>query len=105
MIRTVRGIMVMLMNKAGGSAAFGRWASSRTKTRTGARCDHVTHVSTQLPYAMTAAAVSAVSYLIAGFIPKAYIALPIAIVLMIVCLTVMRKFCGKKAAKANIKAR
>ena len=57
----------------------------------GAQCDHVTHVSTQLPYAITVAAVSFVSYIIAGFIPNAAITLPIAIVLMIATLFVMRK--------------
>ncbi len=57
----------------------------------GAQCDHVTHVSTQLPYAMTVAAVSTVSYIIAGFVPNAFIALPAAIVLMIGTLFVMRK--------------
>ena len=44
----------------------------------GAQSDHVDHVSTQLPYAITAAAVSFVSYLVAGFVPNAFIALPIA---------------------------
>ena len=49
----------------------------------GARCDHVTHVSTQLPYALTVAFVSFIAYIIAGFVPNAFIALPIAIALMI----------------------
>ena len=49
----------------------------------GAQCDHVNHVSTQLPYAITCAAVSCVSYIVAGFVPNAYIALPVAIVLML----------------------
>lgn len=49
----------------------------------GAQCNHVTHVSTQLPYAMTVAAVSFICYIIAGFVPNAIIVLPIAIVLMI----------------------
>ena len=57
----------------------------------GAQCEHVTHVSTQLPYAITAAIVSFVSYIIAGFVPKAYVVLPIAIVLMVVVLFVIRK--------------
>ncbi len=57
----------------------------------GAQCDHVTHVSTQLPYAITAAAVSFVSYIIAGFVPNAVIVLPIAVVLMIGTLLVIRK--------------
>ncbi len=52
----------------------------------GDQCDHVNHVSTQLPYAITVAAVSFVSYVIAGFLPKAWIALPIAIVLMLLTL-------------------
>lgn len=52
----------------------------------GAQCDHVNHVSTQLPYAITVAAVSFVSYVIAGFLPKAWIALPIAVVLMLLTL-------------------
>ena len=57
----------------------------------GAQCDHVTHVSTQLPYALTAAGVSAVAYVIAGFIPNAVIALPVAVILMLITLFVMRK--------------
>lgn len=57
----------------------------------GGQCDHVTHVSTQLPYALTAAGVSFVSYLIAGFVPNAWIVLPIAIVLMIATLLIIRK--------------
>ena len=66
----------------------------------GAQCDHVTHVSTQLPYAMTVAAVSFVSYIIAGLVPNAVIVLPIAIALMIVTLLVMRKLLGSGKAEA-----
>ena len=58
----------------------------------GAQCDHVTHVTTQLPYAMTAAAVSFVAYIIAGFVPNAVIVLPIAIVLMIAVLFGLKHF-------------
>ena len=57
----------------------------------GAQCDHVTHVATQLPYALTVAGVSFVSYIIAGFVPNALIVLPIAIVLMIGTLIVLKK--------------
>lgn len=64
----------------------------------GAQCDHVSHVSTQLPYAITVAAVSFVSYIIAGFIPNAFIALPIAIVLMLCTLVAAKKFWAKKMA-------
>ena len=57
----------------------------------GAQCDHVNHVSTQLPYAITAAAVSLVSYIFAGFVPNAVIALPVSVVLMLGTLVVIRK--------------
>lgn len=56
----------------------------------GAQCDHVNHVSTQLPYAITCAAVSCVSYIAAGFVPNAYIALPVAILLMLGTLVVIK---------------
>ena len=61
----------------------------------GAQCDHVTHVSTQLPYAITVACVSFVAYIIAGFIPNAFIALPIAIALMIATLIIASRTFGK----------
>ena len=63
----------------------------------GAQCDHVNHVSTQLPYAITAAAVSLVSYLFAGFVPNALIALPVSIVLMLGTLLVIRKLTARAA--------
>jgi len=63
----------------------------------GAQCDHVDHVSTQLPYALTAAAVSFVSYVFAGFVPNAWIALPVALALMIGTLTVIRMVVKRKA--------
>ncbi len=63
----------------------------------GAQCDHINHVSTQLPYAMTVAGVSAVSYIIAGFIPNWMIVLPIAFVLMIGTLFVIKAVTKKKA--------
>ncbi len=49
----------------------------------GAQCNHVNHVSTQLPYAVTVAAVSFVCFIIAGFIQNWLIVLPIGIVLMV----------------------
>ena len=62
----------------------------------GAQCDHVTHVSTQLPYAITVAVVSFVAYLVAGSVPNALVALPVAIALMIATLFVMRRVLGDK---------
>ena len=64
----------------------------------GAQCEHVNHVSTQLPYAITVAAVSFVSYLITGFIQNWLIALPVAIVLMVGTLFIIRGVSEKKTA-------
>jgi Na+/H+ antiporter NhaC len=57
----------------------------------GAQCNHVNHVSTQLPYAIFAAVMSVLFYILAGFVRKSYIVLPIAIVTMI-CALLLVKF-------------
>jgi tetracycline resistance efflux pump len=70
----------------------------------GAHSDHVNHVSTQLPYALTAASVSVTGYLIAGGIAYftesslALITLPITLCLLFVTLLVMRAYMRKQAA-------
>ena len=64
----------------------------------GAQCNHVNHVSTQLPYALTVAGVSVVAYVLAGFIRNWMIVLPIAVVLMIATLFVIRGIVNKKNA-------
>ena len=69
----------------------------------GAQCDHINHVSTQLPYALTVAAVSFVSYIIAGIVKHAWIALPVAIALMIATLFVIRAVDSKKNGKPQTK--
>ncbi len=56
----------------------------------GAQCSHIVHVNTQLPYALMVAAVSFVSYVIAPFVKSAWIALPIAVALMLATLLAMR---------------
>ena len=65
----------------------------------GAQCNHINHVSTQFPYAATVAAVSFVTYVVAGFVPNAYIVLPIGIVLMIATLLVIRSVTNRQAAE------
>lgn len=57
----------------------------------GAQCDHVSHVSTQLPYALICAGVSCVTYIIAGFTKSAWISLPIGIIMMIAVLFAFKK--------------
>lgn len=61
----------------------------------GAQCDHVVHVSTQLPYAIVAAAVSFVTYIVAGFVQTAWVALPVGIILMLAVIFIIRKKNGK----------
>ena len=65
----------------------------------GAECEHLNHVSTQIPYALYVAVVSFVSFIIAGFIPYWYIALPISIVILIGSLFVIKFVLTKKWAK------
>ena len=64
----------------------------------GAQCNHINHVSTQVPYVLTVAAISFVTYIIAGFVQSAWIALPAGIILMLVFVTFM-KFSQKKEAE------
>ena len=63
----------------------------------GAQCDHLNHVSTQIPYAVSVAAISFVMYVIAGFLPNAIITLPIGVALTVAFLFVMKAISKKKA--------
>ena len=65
----------------------------------GARCDHLNHVSTQIPYAVTVAAISFVGYIMAGFLPEQYalITLPVLVVLTVATLFVIKAVTKKKA--------
>ena len=65
----------------------------------GAQCNHVSHVSTQLPYAVFAAAISFVTYIIAGFVRSAWICLPIGIVLMLAALFAVKMAQNKKTQR------
>lgn len=68
----------------------------------GGQCNHLNHVSTQLPYAISVAAISFVMYIVSGFIQKAYIVLPIGIVLTVAFLFVMKAAMVKKYGKENV---
>ena len=63
----------------------------------GSQSNHLNHVSTQLPYALTVAGVSFVTYILAGFVPNAWITLPAGIALMIGTILVIRSISNKKA--------
>jgi len=64
----------------------------------GSKCNHINHVSTQLPYALTVAAVSFVAYIATGFVQSWYIMLPVALVAMVAVLFVIKAISNKKAA-------
>jgi len=63
----------------------------------GAQCDHIDHVSTQLPYAITVAGVSFVTYIVAGFVQNAVVCLAVGAVLTVATLFVIRSVSSKKA--------
>lgn len=67
---------------------------------TGAQCDHVNHVSTQLPYALTVAGVSAVGYLLSGFVQNVFVVLGTSIVLMLAVLFIIKAVTADKNAEA-----
>ena len=66
----------------------------------GAHCYHLNHVSTQIPYGVTVAAVSFVSYIIAGLVQNVVICMIIAIALLVVTLFVIKAIVTKKHASA-----
>ncbi len=63
----------------------------------GAQCNHVEHVSTQLPYAITVAIISFICYILAGFLQNAWIMLAIGAVLTVATLFVIKAVTNKKA--------
>jgi len=62
----------------------------------GAQCDHINHVSTQLPYAISVAAISFVTYIIAGFVQNAIVCLALGAVLTVGFLFVMKNMAARK---------
>ena len=63
----------------------------------GAQCNHMAHVNTQLPYALTVAGVSFLAYIVAPFVGSPWISLPVACTLMVATLFAMRMILGRKA--------
>ena len=57
----------------------------------GAQCNHVNHVSTQLPYALLVAGVSFVTYIVAGFTQSPWVSLPVGAALLVAVLFFVRK--------------
>ncbi|MBQ8883115.1 MAG: Na+/H+ antiporter NhaC family protein [Oscillospiraceae bacterium] len=68
---------------------------------TGAQCDHVNHVSTQLPYALGVAAISLVGYILAGFVHNVFVVLGVSFALLFITLFTIRFFVNRKAKVAE----
>ena len=96
-------IMVIAMSACLAGAVCGDHCSPISDTTimssAGAQCNHVDHVSTQLPYAITVAAISFVCYILAAFVPNAWIMLPVGTALTVGTLLVIRAITRKKNAE------
>jgi len=95
-------LMIICISACMAGGVFGDHCSpisdSTIMASAGAQCDHIQHVSTQLPYALTAGATALVSYILAGFVRSWVICLPISIALMVCVLLVIRSMESKKTA-------
>ena len=95
-------LVVMSMSACLAGAVCGDHCSPISDTTimssAGAQCDHINHVSTQLPYAITVAAISFISYIVAAFAQNAVISLAVATVLTIGTLFVIKLITNKKTA-------
>ncbi len=65
----------------------------------GGQCNHLNHVSTQMPYAITVAAISFVMFVISGFVQNIFICLPLGIALTVGTLFVIKAVTNKKKAE------
>ena len=68
---------------------------------TGAQCDHVNHVSTQLPYVMTVAGISLVCYIIAGFVQNVFVLLGIGVAILTALMLILYFINKRKKAKVS----
>ena len=68
---------------------------------TGAQCDHVNHVSTQMPYVFTVAGVCAVGYIISGFVQNVFVVLGASIVMMLAVLFAIKAISKSKKKKSQ----
>ena len=94
--------LIIAISAAMGGAVMGDHCSPISDTTimasAGAHCDHVVHVSTQLPYALTVAGVCCLGYTLAAFVQSVWVVLPVSIAMMIGALLVIRAISAKKAA-------
>ncbi len=98
-ISTVEPLMIVGISACLAGAVCGDHCSPISDTTimssAGAECEHLNHVSTQLPYALYVAAVSFVCFIIAGFVPLWYVMLPLSIAIMLGSLFLTKYLYGK----------
>ncbi len=66
----------------------------------GAQCDHIAHVSTQMPYALSCAAISCVAYLVAGFARNVVASLVIGLIFLLLCMFILH-FAQRNAERVD----
>ncbi|ETP71718.1 Na+/H+ antiporter [Lachnospiraceae bacterium JC7] len=93
-------MMIIAMSACMAGAVCGDHCSPISDTTimssAGAQCVHLNHVSTQLPYALTAAVLSAITYLVAGLTKNVFISLVVGIALMVLTLYALQRMTGKE---------
>ena len=98
-------ILVICMSACLAGAVCGDHCSPISDTTimssAGANCNHINHVSTQLPYALTVAALSFVMYIFAGFVQNAWICLPVGVALTVGAVFVLKMISDKRAGKCD----
>jgi Na+/H+ antiporter NhaC len=94
-------LLVISISACLAGAVFGDHCSPISDTTimssTGAMCNHINHVSTQLPYALTVAAVSFVGYILAGLVKSVWIVLPVSLAVLLAVLYIVKVVNGKKS--------
>ncbi len=93
-------MMIIAMSACMAGAVCGDHCSPISDTTimssAGAQCVHLNHVSTQLPYALTAAVLSAITYLVAGLTKNVFISLIVGFALMVITLYALQRMTGKE---------
>lgn len=96
-------IMTISLSATLAGSVFGDHCSPISDTTilssTGANCDHILHVSTQIPYACTVAVCCLVGYLVAGFTQNIYLTLGVSVVLLVAAILVMHRITDRRLAK------
>ncbi len=98
--RVAPEITVMALSATLSGSVFGDHCSPISDTMilssTGAGCNHIDHVSTQMPYAVLVASVSTIGYIIAGFTSNIILTLSVSLILMVISMICVHKLNAKK---------